>query len=114
MSIITGLSCFISRSAANRYYERQGETAEDVNDKLNEGVISIGKPSKLPKDSVFRWDEDGRGQLHEMEPLTVTLSQREAQIAYHVLHWRPELENLSPPVSNEEFDALNEKLSRFQ
>lgn len=53
--IMVGTSHFISLSHAERYYSSKGT----VQTKLDEGLISIGKPS-IKKGDKLAYDSDGR------------------------------------------------------
>jgi hypothetical protein len=45
MTITTGTSHFVSKSAARRYYAYEDAKAADIDRKISEGLIHIGKPA---------------------------------------------------------------------
>ncbi len=61
-----GTSHFISRHHAVRYFAKQNETAADVDAKIKEGVISIGRPETLVTERCSV-DSDGRYWIQTAE-----------------------------------------------
>lgn len=59
-----GASHFKDRSAALRYYRYEGATAEDINTKLDEGLIHLGEPEVKPWESVVL-NHEGRYLIKE-------------------------------------------------
>lgn len=54
-----GTSNFVNRNFAALYYARQGFTRADVERKIADGEVTIGRPKLKPGQSA-RPDEDGR------------------------------------------------------
>lgn len=55
-----GTSHFLSLGAAFRYYRDYGETPAQVNRKIAEGLIHIGRPSCKPGERVVILPSEGR------------------------------------------------------
>jgi|ERR1700722_699649 len=64
MATRIGTSNFVSIDAALRYYFKQGCDQEDVENKLDTGEITIGKPAGHGR--IFA-DSDGRYIIEEVE-----------------------------------------------
>ena len=65
--MIIGTSHFRSRSAAVRYYARQGENAAAVDRKLKAGEIHLGKPPLERGDTLSLIKDEGRYQIERRE-----------------------------------------------
>jgi hypothetical protein len=56
----SGTANFISKAAANKYYKSQGYDLAEVNRKIKDGEIFIGKP-EVPKGMTLKVNrEEGR------------------------------------------------------
>lgn len=62
---ITGTCYFITKSKAVKYYALQGETLEDVERKLHEGIIFTGKPPLKPNQRLILIDHGLRYGIQE-------------------------------------------------
>lgn len=58
--MITGTAYFVSRRHAIRYYRRQGDTAEDVDARIDAGEIHIGIPPLQPGNWLMTIDKGCR------------------------------------------------------
>ena len=61
-----GTSHFVSKTAAINYYKSYGNDTEEVNRKLRDGELQIGRPKSLPGRAT-RVDEDGRWHVEMKE-----------------------------------------------
>ena len=55
-----GTSHFISYTSARNYYSKQGESREAVDRKIEEKLITIGKPDLKPGERLIVNFEEGR------------------------------------------------------
>jgi hypothetical protein len=69
MTTRTSTHHFITFHAACRYYANQGESVQDVRDKIREGTIAVGAPLNLdPTQRLVMNREEGRYFLEEVTP----------------------------------------------
>lgn len=60
---ITGTSHFVSMTAAIRYYDQYGCSVNEVETKLADGEIHIGKPDLKPGQTLSVIPNEGRYQI---------------------------------------------------
>ena len=58
-----GTSNFRSFADAYNYYRPYGWDANEVNRKVSDGEIHIGRAKNLGNNETFSWDKDGRGVI---------------------------------------------------
>ena len=63
--MITGTSHFKSRESAISYYAEYGNDVSDVDRKIADGEIHIGKPQTKPGQSLGLIDEGRRYAIHD-------------------------------------------------
>lgn len=65
MTTYTGTAHFVSRAAAISYYAEYGNDVAEIDRKLAEGEIHIGKPSTKPGERLSLIDEGRRYAIHD-------------------------------------------------
>jgi hypothetical protein len=60
-----GTSHFVSKQTAIRYYAYEGATAADIDRKLSEGLIHIGKPDLKPGQRLTVIDDGTRYAIED-------------------------------------------------
>lgn len=63
--MIIGTSYFVSKAAAVRYYAYEHATESDIDRKLAEGLIHVGKPDLKPGDRLSTIDSGTRYAIEE-------------------------------------------------
>lgn len=76
-TIVTGTCHFVSRRAAITYYARQGDDADEVRKKLDEGAIHLGPPNVKPHQK-WRVNHQGRYEITELASEESSTDQPEA------------------------------------
>lgn len=66
MTVTVGTSHFTSKEAAIRYYEYEGATIDDIDHKIAEGLIHIGKPALKPGEYCTTVDNYARYAVGKM------------------------------------------------